>query len=97
MLEKSQFGRFNIHAAIEPPEHLEHSEFEALIKGCWTGTDWGHEEIKVRPGANSGWIDYMLKYRQKAGLSSGQTAYLVPFTTQQLAFKQPLDRPSTIL
>ena len=79
VLEKSEFGRWNIHAAIEPPEHLEHAEFEALIAACWKGTDWGYEEIKVRPGADSGWIGYMLKKRQKDGLEHWSDCILGTF------------------
>jgi hypothetical protein len=86
VLEKSQFGRFNIHAAIEPPRHLEHEEFEALITGCWAGTDWGYDEIKVRPGANSGWIDYMLKYRQKDGLEHWSDCILGTFYNPTVDF-----------
>jgi hypothetical protein len=86
VLEKSEYGRFNIHAAIEPPEHLDHSEFETLIKGCWTGTDWGYDEIKVRPGADTGWIDYMLKYRQKDGLENWSDCILGTFYNPTVGF-----------
>src|SRR5947209_19379712 len=39
-----------------------------LEKGerCWTKVEWGYKRILVRDGANAGWIDYMLKGRQKS-------------------------------
>src|SRR5476651_2189896 len=33
---------------------------------CWAKVEWGHGRILVRDGANAGWIDYMLKDRQKS-------------------------------
>jgi hypothetical protein len=39
---------------------------ENMIRECWTKVEWGHSRILVRDGANAGWIDYMLKDRQKS-------------------------------
>ncbi len=33
---------------------------------CWAKIEWGYGRILVRDGANAGWIDYMLKDRQKS-------------------------------
>jgi len=38
---------------------------EKMIRECWK-VEWGHGRILVRDGANAGWIDYMLKDRQKS-------------------------------
>jgi hypothetical protein len=59
-------GRWHIHCAIELPSHLDAIALERLIRHCWTKVEWGHGHILVRDDANSGWIDYMLKDRQKS-------------------------------
>src|SRR5208282_1338084 len=37
-----------------------------LICDCWAKVEWGYGRILVRDGANAGWINYMLKDRQKS-------------------------------
>ena len=66
ILEKETHGRWHIHAAIEPPNHIEPDLFTVLIHDCWSKVDWGYREILVRPSADRGWIYYMLKRRQKS-------------------------------
>jgi hypothetical protein len=39
---------------------------EKLVRECWAKVEWGYGRILVRDGANAGWIDYMLKDRQKS-------------------------------
>ena len=39
---------------------------ENLIRDCWAKVEWGCGRILVRDGANAGWINYMLKDRQKS-------------------------------
>ena len=36
---------------------------ENLIRDCWVKVEWG---LLVRDGVNAGWINYMLKDRQKS-------------------------------
>jgi hypothetical protein len=39
----------------------------AHAAGCpWAKVEWGYGRILVRDGANAGWINYMLKDRQKS-------------------------------
>jgi hypothetical protein len=59
-------GRWHIHCAIELPSHLDAVDFECIIRKCWTKVECGCDRILVREGANGGWIDYMLKGRQKS-------------------------------
>jgi hypothetical protein len=59
-------GRWHIHCAIELPSHLDAVALEKLIRHCWTKVEWGYGRILVRDGTNAGWIDYMLKDRQKS-------------------------------
>ena len=70
VLEKHIDGRWHYHAAIEPPKHITAEAFEALIHDRWHKTDWGYRETFVRPAADRGWVEYMLKRRQKSGLET---------------------------
>jgi hypothetical protein len=45
---------------------LESAGLEKLIRHCWANVELGHGRILVRGGANAGWINYMLKDRQKS-------------------------------
>jgi len=59
-------GRWHIHCAVELPSHSDAITLENMIRECWAKVEWGHGRILVRDGANAGWIDYMLKDRQKS-------------------------------
>ena len=59
-------GRWHIHCAIELPAHLDAVGLENLIRECWAKVEWGYGRILVRDGANAGWVNYMLKDRQKS-------------------------------
>jgi hypothetical protein len=59
-------GRWHVHCAIEMPSHLDAIALENIIRECWAKVEWGYGRILVRDGANAGWIDYMLKDRQKS-------------------------------
>jgi hypothetical protein len=64
--ERGTSGRWHIHCAIELPSHFDAVVLENLIRDCWAKVELGHARILVRDGANAGWIDYMLKGRQKS-------------------------------
>jgi hypothetical protein len=64
--ERGRSGRWHIHCAIELPAHLDAVSLEKLIRDCWVKVDLGYGRILVRDGANAGWINYMLKDRQKS-------------------------------
>ena len=59
-------SRRHIHCAIGLPSHFEGIALENLICDCWAKVEWGYGRILVRDGANAGWINYMLKDRQKS-------------------------------
>ena len=61
----ARHGRWHIHCAIELPSHFDAVALENLIRECWAKVEWGYGRILVRDGANAGWINYMLKDRQK--------------------------------
>jgi hypothetical protein len=64
--EGGRSGRWHIHCAIELPSHFDAVTLEKLIRGCWAKVEWACGRILVRDGANAGWINYMLKDRQKS-------------------------------
>jgi hypothetical protein len=64
--ERGRSGRWHIHCAIELPSHFDAVVLEKLIRNCWAKVGWGGGRILVRDGANAGWINYMLKDRQKS-------------------------------
>jgi hypothetical protein len=70
ILEKEELGRWHFHAAIEPPSHIEPNRFAQFVCECWSKVDWGYREIMIRPNANRGWINYMLKFRQKSAFDA---------------------------
>lgn len=69
-LEKAADGRFHYHVAVEPPLHLAPHDFEAYVRHCWAQVDWAHDRISIEFGADEGWVNYMLKLRQKSGFES---------------------------
>jgi hypothetical protein len=64
--ERGTSGRWHIHCAIELPSHFDAVALEKLIRNCWAKVEWGSGRILVRDSANAGWINYMLKDRQKS-------------------------------
>jgi hypothetical protein len=68
--ERGDAGRWHIHCAIELPSHFDAETFEGLINECWAKIDWGYDRVLVRNGTDRGWIDYMLKGRQKSEFDS---------------------------
>ena len=64
--ERGTSGRWHIHCAIELPSHLDAVALEKLIRDCWVKVELGYGRILVRDCADAGWINYMLKDRQKS-------------------------------
>ena len=83
ILEKKEHGRWHFHAAIEPPRHVDPDRFQALIHQCWSKVDLGYREIMARPNADRGWINYMLKRRQKSAFDAWSELGIV------LSYKTP--------
>jgi len=64
--ERGASGRWHIHCAIELPLHLDAVALEKLIRRCWAKVELAYSRILVRDCADAGWINYMLKDRQKS-------------------------------
>ena len=68
VLEKDENGRWHYHAAIEKPQHVSELKFLTLLRRFWSQLDWGYERMSIEGNVDQGWIDYMLKPKQKSGL-----------------------------
>ena len=64
--ERGTSGRWHIHCAIELPLHFDAFALEKLVRVCWAKVELSNGRILVRDCANAGWINYMLKDRQKS-------------------------------
>ena len=53
-------------AQLNCPRTSTASLLKSLIRECWAKIEWAYGRILVRDGANAGWINYMLKDRQKS-------------------------------
>ena len=62
-LRRRAIGRGQRHV---DPTHLDAVALESLIRDCWAKVELGYDRILVRDGADAGWINYMLKDRQKS-------------------------------
>lgn len=58
-------GTFHSHLAVTKPSWLSDVVFETIIREAWSRTRWGAKQINVRPNADLGWLDYILKLRTK--------------------------------
>ena len=76
VVEKDRDGRWHIHAAIEPPEHMSEQQFRREILRIWPRKNlWAYRENKIELDADAGWINYLLKLRQKSGLEGWSELY----------------------
>ena len=87
--ECSPSGRWHIHAAIELPAHLNAVGLEKLIRRCWSNVELGFGRILVRAGANAGWINYMLKGRQKSQFDGFLDCIILESLHNPIADAQP--------
>ena len=77
--ERGTSGRWHIHCAIELPSHSMLLLSNDSIRVCWSKVEWACGRILVRDGANAGWIDYMLKGRQKSAFDGFFDCVIVEF------------------
>jgi len=71
IIEKDEDGRWHIHAAIEAPAHMTPWQFQNEIMRCWpTKNLWAYKFNQIKFGADVGWVNYLLKLRQKSGLEA---------------------------
>lgn len=66
--ETSKDERLHGHAILERPTGPTDGEFRQLIKDKWSKTDWAYPQLCIKE-ANSGWLNYMLKDRDKKSVA----------------------------
>ena len=64
-IEGGNGKRLHIHAVIDCPSVDLIGEFPIMVAQAWEKTQWGHREIDIQPGADSGWINYISKFGDK--------------------------------
>jgi hypothetical protein len=66
--ETSKNDRIHGHAILERPFGCTDEEFRQLLKEKWSKTDWAYHQLWIKE-ANSGWLNYMLKFRGKESVA----------------------------
>jgi hypothetical protein len=56
VIEKEDYGRWHIHAAIELPRHIDAFVFEELVQQSWSKVDWAYDRVLLRDSADLGWL-----------------------------------------
>lgn len=65
VVEKTPTKKLHYHLAIDCPRDELVDEFPEMIREAWLSTQWGDVQMDVKSKINSGWIDYITKFRDK--------------------------------
>ncbi len=65
VLEGGGLTRLHYHCVIDCPRPELVDDFPTIVRECWMSTDFGYDQIDIQPGSNTGWVNYMTKYRTK--------------------------------
>lgn len=65
VIEKGWNKRWHYHAAIDCPKHFDSNDFQTLIREVWEKTYWGYHEVELVADSDYGWLNYMMKLRDK--------------------------------
>jgi hypothetical protein len=68
VLEKSADYRLHYHCIIVRPYYCSLERLDAAIQEQWLKTDFGYRQIDIQDQPDMGWLDYILKQRQKRPL-----------------------------
>lgn len=69
VIEGGGSKRLHIHAVIDCPRAELVDDFPTMIAESWKKTSWAQAEINIRTHADSGWVSYMSKLRDKPSFS----------------------------
>ena len=64
-IEGGKGKRLHIHAVIDCPRDDLLETFPSMITEAWRTTQWGYGQIDIQRDADSGWIKYISKLRDK--------------------------------
>lgn len=65
VIEDNADKRLHYHALIDCPRPQLVAAFPAAIADAWRSTQWGYYQIDIQSGADRGWLNYMMKFRDK--------------------------------
>ena len=65
ILEGGTSKRLHYHLMIDCPRDELKPIYPELIRSLWGRTRWGHQQIDIQADADSGWINYISKLRDK--------------------------------
>lgn len=65
MVEGGTSKRLHYHLMIDCPRDDLKPIYPELIRTLWGRTRWGHDQIDIQTDADSGWINYISKLRDK--------------------------------
>ena len=65
VIEGGPEKRLHCHAAIECPKDFDVEEFQMLVREIWDKTYWGYHEVELAAEPDFGWLNYMMKLRDK--------------------------------
>lgn len=65
VIEGNADKRMHFHAVIDCPRPELAADFPVIVADAWRSTQWGYYQIDVRPDADRGWLNYMMKFRDK--------------------------------
>jgi hypothetical protein len=68
VIERSADHRLHYHCIIERPDYCSLERLDAAIREQWLKTDFGYRQVDIQDQSDAGWIDYILKQRQKRSL-----------------------------
>lgn len=71
VLEGGTEKRFHYHAVADCPRHDLLDRFPQMIESAWRRTDWSYEQSDIQPFCDEGWINYIIKFRDKPDYLSG--------------------------
>jgi hypothetical protein len=63
VIENSYTNRIHFHTILSIPENMKPNDYIQLIKEAWIKTDYGYREVDVKPYINSGWTEYITKFK----------------------------------
>ena len=65
ILEGGSGSRLHYHLMIDCPRDDLKPVYPQLIQSLWARTQWGYDQIDIQADADSGWINYISKLRDK--------------------------------
>lgn len=65
VLEGGSKSRLHFHLMIDCPKDNLIETYPQIIDCLWSRTQWGHSQTNIQADADSGWINYISKTRDK--------------------------------